>query len=406
MLQVYASCNPDLGVPLARWVEKNIVDELTEGRHALLRATASGLASMQHLREPPVPATLPLATLFPAMPLPTAQSSPPLPTHTLPASTSTSTSLPSPPVASALPPRTNTPPPPSVLSQLPASLNAYPILTKVATTLLHIKTHKIDMSALIKAPGELFLSEEAWIGRDVIMARLKKSQSDLGSDVNSNMNTATNSSELEGSEELNRVLEGVAELVREMNVKIGGGGRERNGADAEEDKRAAKRRKLDSFSGHVSPDDVFPNPNFTPASIQATAAAATINGNRNGSGNGHANARAFAMKQEKEAKHRLAASPASPATPDTAEMSAATTPAPTPISTTFTASSSPAPTSPMSPSPSTPTAEPGVEEGPELRHLRLNLLALAKRAPLDTIAKLPKDLVPEHIRQYVPTLGV
>jgi bromodomain-containing protein 7 len=45
-------------------------------------------------------------------------------------------------------------------------------------------------------------------------------------------------------------------------------------------------------------------------------------------------------------------------------------------------------------------------EDPILRNLRLNLLALAKRAPLDTIARLPKDLVPEHIRQFVPTLGV
>ncbi|TFK21682.1 hypothetical protein FA15DRAFT_597404 [Coprinopsis marcescibilis] len=44
-------------------------------------------------------------------------------------------------------------------------------------------------------------------------------------------------------------------------------------------------------------------------------------------------------------------------------------------------------------------------EDPVMRNLRLNLLALAKRAPLDTIARLPKDLVPEHIRQYVPTLG-
>jgi bromodomain-containing protein 7/9 len=44
-------------------------------------------------------------------------------------------------------------------------------------------------------------------------------------------------------------------------------------------------------------------------------------------------------------------------------------------------------------------------EDPVLRNLRLNLLALAKRAPLDTIALLPKDLVPEHIRQFIPTLG-
>ncbi|KAG6853152.1 hypothetical protein C0991_006482 [Blastosporella zonata] len=40
-----------------------------------------------------------------------------------------------------------------------------------------------------------------------------------------------------------------------------------------------------------------------------------------------------------------------------------------------------------------------------VRNLRLNLLALAKRAPLDTIARLPKDLVPAHIRHFVPTLS-
>jgi bromodomain-containing protein 7/9 len=44
-------------------------------------------------------------------------------------------------------------------------------------------------------------------------------------------------------------------------------------------------------------------------------------------------------------------------------------------------------------------------EDPLIRNLRLNLLALAKRAPLDTIARLPMDLVPEHIRHFVPTLA-
>lgn len=42
---------------------------------------------------------------------------------------------------------------------------------------------------------------------------------------------------------------------------------------------------------------------------------------------------------------------------------------------------------------------------PHLKKFRLNLLALAKRAPLDTIARLPADLVPAHIRAYVPTLA-
>ncbi|KAH7925991.1 hypothetical protein BV22DRAFT_1033385 [Leucogyrophana mollusca] len=45
-----------------------------------------------------------------------------------------------------------------------------------------------------------------------------------------------------------------------------------------------------------------------------------------------------------------------------------------------------------------------VKEDPLVRKLRLNLLALAKRAPLDKIARLPADMVPEHIRNFVPTV--
>ncbi|KAI3618617.1 bromodomain containing 7 [Moniliophthora roreri] len=43
-----------------------------------------------------------------------------------------------------------------------------------------------------------------------------------------------------------------------------------------------------------------------------------------------------------------------------------------------------------------------VTEDNELKDIRLNLLALAKRAPIDTIARLPRDLFPESIRQLVP----
>ncbi|KZT05807.1 uncharacterized protein LAESUDRAFT_813318 [Laetiporus sulphureus 93-53] len=48
--------------------------------------------------------------------------------------------------------------------------------------------------------------------------------------------------------------------------------------------------------------------------------------------------------------------------------------------------------------------ESGEEEDPRMRQLRLNLLALAKRAPLDQIAKLPPELVPERLRTVVPTI--
>ncbi|KAL5501196.1 hypothetical protein ACEPAH_9583 [Sanghuangporus vaninii] len=40
-----------------------------------------------------------------------------------------------------------------------------------------------------------------------------------------------------------------------------------------------------------------------------------------------------------------------------------------------------------------------------MRRTRLTLIALAKRAPIDRIARLPPELVPVHIRHIVPTLG-
>jgi len=45
-----------------------------------------------------------------------------------------------------------------------------------------------------------------------------------------------------------------------------------------------------------------------------------------------------------------------------------------------------------------------VEDDPAAKKLRLTLLALAKRAPLDKIAPLPAALVPAHIRKIVPTV--
>ncbi|KAI0313522.1 hypothetical protein OF83DRAFT_1141054 [Amylostereum chailletii] len=44
-------------------------------------------------------------------------------------------------------------------------------------------------------------------------------------------------------------------------------------------------------------------------------------------------------------------------------------------------------------------------ESPVEKELRLNLVALAKRAPLDQIAKMPAELVPAHLRHVVPTIG-
>ena len=56
-------------------------------------------------------------------------------------------------------------------------------------------------------------------------------------------------------------------------------------------------------------------------------------------------------------------------------------------------------------------AEPGGTDENEVKEqdleteLRMNLIALAKRAPLDQIAKIPQELVPPHLRHVIPTIG-
>ena len=47
----------------------------------------------------------------------------------------------------------------------------------------------------------------------------------------------------------------------------------------------------------------------------------------------------------------------------------------------------------------------GARDVQEEDALRLVLLALAKRAPLDQIARMPAELVPAHLRRVVPTIG-
>ncbi|KAI0049095.1 hypothetical protein FA95DRAFT_1489827 [Auriscalpium vulgare] len=56
-----------------------------------------------------------------------------------------------------------------------------------------------------------------------------------------------------------------------------------------------------------------------------------------------------------------------------------------------------------------PLVKENIENGVDLealqRELRLNLIALVKRAPLDRIARMPPELVPVHLRGVVPTIG-
>ncbi|KAK2462175.1 hypothetical protein APHAL10511_005807 [Amanita phalloides] len=241
------------GMPLAQWVEREIVLPLTDGRHALLQQTAEQL---RHLSSKVPPGSMPTNS-----------------SHVSP----------------------------SVAKQVYLSVNVYPSAMVALSALLQIKTHKIDMGALIKVPEELFHSEKEWAGK-VFKERRKQTkmpkteshpeameveESPTDSPDQTDVDFKSHDVEVESPEELKEVLDYVADAIVSHDQVV-------------------RKRMISSAN---------PNENAV-------------------------------TKAEDEA-----------------------------------------------------------EEDHALRNIRLNLLALAKRAPLDTLARLPKDLVPEHIRRYVPTLG-
>lgn len=200
----------------------------------------------------------------------------------------------------------------SVAAQVRTSLDVYPAATQALLALLQINTHKIDMSALIKTPEELFLSDQEWAGNTPKKPRLEAEVAqdeamDVDGDGGSSLNGAA--VEVEGPEQLSEVLKYVADVISDLSHRV-----------------ESKSNLPHNDNAHKVADG--------------------------------------AVKQEDSS----------------------------PIRTTL-------------PNHHTSGVVGGAIEDPIMRNLRLNLLALAKRAPLDTIARLPRDLVPEHIRHFIPTLG-
>ena len=282
---------------LPRWLINNIIDPLTDGRHSLLRETASEVFRQQGHK----------------------------------------------------PPTLSDPRKGTVATQVAASLHMYPTTLIALSSLLHIRLHKIDMGSLLKNPDELFISEEEWAGKGFKERRNQKAPKvkrepgapsnftsthsalhnpgtprtadepdameveepeqtwaslDAGLSRAASTNSRLSEYELEGPEELGEVLEYVANTIFELDRRM------RAQADLTAERNGFTHDGVASEEGE----------------------------------------NAYMTKSEQDSQ-------------------------------------------------SVPTEE------PTLRNLRLNLLALAKRAPLDTIARLPEDLVPAHIRHFVPTLG-
>jgi bromodomain-containing protein 7/9 len=197
-------------MPLAKWVEVNIVDPFTQGRHSLLRETALELA---RLPDDAVTSSKPTVSSGPGQ-------SPPLHLSNLPTD-----------------PRAGTIP-----TQILASLHFFPPLLLALSSLAHIKMQKIDMGSLIKTPNELFVSEEEWFGKGIKERKAKakgegcaaegneedKMSVDAAADVKLKPvkeeeedapKTRAAEYEVEGPEELSEVLDYVAGVIVELDKR-------------------------------------------------------------------------------------------------------------------------------------------------------------------------------------------
>lgn len=184
--EVLSVADGGLGMPLAKWVEHNVIDALTEGHHDLIRETALLLRDRANIGD-----TLTNST------------------HKM------------------------------IAKQINVSLDIYPKAMIALSALLQIQLHKIDMGALIKTPEELFLSEAEWVGKDIKERRAKAGilhpdaqdameveepeRTWVGLDAsmaNGQPDGASDDYELEGPEELNEVLDYVAGVILELNQRL------------------------------------------------------------------------------------------------------------------------------------------------------------------------------------------
>jgi bromodomain-containing protein 7/9 len=153
-----------LGCPLAKWVEENVVDVLTDGRHALLKTTADVMNGKVDSSSP-------------------------------------------------------------AAKQAVTSLHEYPVWSAALFALRSINANKMDMAALINHREELYLSEEEWLGKELRERRVQEAsaaKAKVGNkdamEVEETANpTVKDETQSEGPEELKEVLEYVAAMIVDIN---------------------------------------------------------------------------------------------------------------------------------------------------------------------------------------------
>ena len=378
-----------LGMPVARWVEENVVDPLTDGRHRVLRDAAKLLNGL-----PPTP---PLS----------APSTPP-PSHA--------------PLSIDIP------------HQIDLSLHAYPAAARALAALQTIYASKIDLAALLRAPDELFRAEDAWAGRAFRERRRREMDEALARDPAKN-----------AAAYLRWAIEEHREAEASAGSAVGAAGAG-NGASAKGEGESggtskAEEAEMLAYALEVAADELL---RLARGEREVVSGADTADGERGNKLEDHDGARPepaphsaaatelaggsepqlqdrdvdgdVVMKTEDEPLPDEGHAVAAPAA-----ASAALSPAPSPTSLPPAVNGSAAlhgtngstAVTVSSAVEGEGSADAGAvslkeeveeeEEDPVFKKLRLNLLALAKRAPLDQIMKLPAELVPAHLRHIVPT---
>lgn len=246
----------------------------------------------------------------------------------------------------------STPPSDTIRHQIEQSLHTYPAASRALQLLQDIHAGKIDLPSLIRAPDELFHAEDVWAGRAYREKRKREMDEALARDPEKNAAAylqwaIAEHREAEAGSGIKGGPGGVADEAAMLAYAL-----HIAGEDIARLARGDVKREFDS-GGEEADEEMDEKDGGRSAETtdkEESEEASDVDGD-------------VIMKTEDEEPAKGAVAPVK------TESAAAEAEA----------------------------------EDPMLKKVRLNLLALAKRAPLDQIMKLPPQLVPAHLRHIVPT---
>lgn len=283
--------------------------------------------------------------------------------------------------------------PDPVRSQIPLSLNVRPAAERAIATL----TARLDMTPLIRAPDELYRVESLWAGHALREERQRRKEE-----------------EEQARSDAAAFLKFAIEQHQEAQAQTGAGGPAGGAAQKasvpDEDPEILRHVLgivADTIDGMIR-ERAGVKDEAEEKSVEDAAVVAT--GASKGDSTAGGTDVDMEPKDEQSTVPQVDVSPLPSSAPTSqpeppATVQADTSPQPTPANTSTQKARSASPPAAQAVSRSKKDEEATVYgEDPAMHALRMNLLGLAKRAPLQTIAPLPSALVPEQLRGVVPLL--